>query len=374
MCRFVFACLFLLGLAGAAGAADPIAELQNAFNHNKALRHSQIQLCVAAAGQDLAIEVLDGEVKVRNLIHSGTDVLSPQFSMEILLKAGGPKVHDAVAALRAALAELQKQNPGRKIKLTAALNTPADQAIQAMASGDAEKALACFREGAAQGSAMCQYQLAYCYYAGLAPSTPKDPAKVVEWVSRAAGQGMPEAMNLLGGLYLFEKDYPRDPAKGFEWTLKAAEMDFAPAQSMMGYLLRHGVGTAKDPAKAVAWLRKAIDQGDARALIIMAGCLAEGRGVAKDFAKTKTMLQQAIDQASDDERNTIFALNSQSWLMATCEDSQFLDGRAAVDLAGKALAMIARRTDFERYEPMVMDTLAAAYARRGEYDKAIETQ
>lgn len=374
MSRIVFAWMFLLSLSGAAYAADPLADLQKSLDHNKALRRYQLQVRVIAVAPALAIEVLDGDIKVRNLIRSGTDILSPQFNMAILLQAGGQQVHDAVAALRGELSALQKQHPDRKLQLTAASNTLFDQAYRYLTDGDTAKAIETFRQGAAQGSAFCQHFLGYYYFTGQGTVLQKDPVKAIEWLTRAAKQGMPEAMTCLGTLYIFEKDIPRDYTKGFDWMRQAAEMDFAPAQAMTSYLLMYGLGTAKDPVRAVEWLNKAVAQGDNYGIVVLAQYHMAGKGVPRDFEKARSLYQQVIDRNSADPKESLNALIGLASMLATAEDPRFHDGRKAVELAGKALMMVAANDEYSLYEGLVMDTLAAAYARCGQFDKAVETQ
>jgi len=59
-------------------------------------------------------------------------------------------------------------------------------------------------------------------------------------------------------------------------------------------------------------------------------------------------------------------LNSLAWLLATCKDANYRDGKRAVELALKAVG-----TD---YDPAYMDTLAAAYAEAGRWEEAAKTQ
>ena len=55
------------------------------------------------------------------------------------------------------------------------------------------------------------------------------------------------------------------------------------------------------------------------------------------------------------------------WILATYEDGQLRDGAKAVRLAERACKLV-------NYEvPETLDTLAAAYAEAGQFDKAVET-
>ncbi len=61
-------------------------------------------------------------------------------------------------------------------------------------------------------------------------------------------------------------------------------------------------------------------------------------------------------------------LNNLAWLLATCPVSELRDGPGAVALAEKAVTMRKRK------DPMILDTLAAAYAETGQFAKAISAQ
>ena len=60
------------------------------------------------------------------------------------------------------------------------------------------------------------------------------------------------------------------------------------------------------------------------------------------------------------------AYNGLAWLMATCPDGRYRDGKRAVELAEKALALGDAGS--------ILDTLAAAYAEAGRFQDAIKTQ
>ena len=61
------------------------------------------------------------------------------------------------------------------------------------------------------------------------------------------------------------------------------------------------------------------------------------------------------------------AYNSLAWIFATHQEAQVRNGAEAVRLAERACEL----TDYKA--PPLLDTLAAAYAEAGQFDKAVET-
>jgi tetratricopeptide (TPR) repeat protein len=62
------------------------------------------------------------------------------------------------------------------------------------------------------------------------------------------------------------------------------------------------------------------------------------------------------------------AYNNRAWLRATCPEAKYRDGKAAVDDATKAFEMSGRKGANH------LGTLAAAYAERGDFPRAVEAQ
>lgn len=65
--------------------------------------------------------------------------------------------------------------------------------------------------------------------------------------------------------------------------------------------------------------------------------------------------------------NNTEALNNLAWIYAANENAAFRNGALAVELAGRACALTQNR------EPMLLGTLAAAYAEAGQFDNAVNT-
>ncbi len=68
------------------------------------------------------------------------------------------------------------------------------------------------------------------------------------------------------------------------------------------------------------------------------------------------------------ESGSAESLNDLAWLLATCDDPKVRNGADAVKFAEQAVA----KTD--RKNPMILDTLAAAYAEAGQFDQAVNAQ
>ncbi|SPE60222.1 putative Histone acetyltransferase [Verrucomicrobia bacterium] len=68
------------------------------------------------------------------------------------------------------------------------------------------------------------------------------------------------------------------------------------------------------------------------------------------------------------EQGDVHALNKLAWLLAVCDSAVIRDGTKAVGYAEKAVAATNRKDD------RCLDTLAAAYAEAGHFDKAVSAQ
>ena len=81
-----------------------------------------------------------------------------------------------------------------------------------------------------------------------------------------------------------------------------------------------------------------------------------------EFKKAKDDYEAAVKLNPDLDES----LNGYAWFLATCPDGEFRDGKEAVKLAKKACEFSCGKDWYH------LDTLAAAYAESGDFQKAVE--
>jgi tetratricopeptide (TPR) repeat protein len=64
---------------------------------------------------------------------------------------------------------------------------------------------------------------------------------------------------------------------------------------------------------------------------------------------------------------SVLTMNNLAWLLATCADASVRNGTRAVEIAARADALSGGE------DPLILHTLAAAYAENGQFSQAVET-
>ncbi len=105
---------------------------------------------------------------------------------------------------------------------------------------------------AEQGDVESQFQLGMMYEAGK--RVPRDEAKGLAWIEKAANQGAALASNMLSTIYMGKCD----SQAGFKWKQRAAEQGLANAQGQLGILYATDKIVPQDDIKACAWLTVAL--------------------------------------------------------------------------------------------------------------------
>jgi tetratricopeptide (TPR) repeat protein len=214
---------------------------------------------------------------------------------------------------------------------------------------------------AEKGDAQSQFQLGEAFYFGKL-GVAKDNVEAVKWFRKAAEQNYGPAQYNLGACYNPGEGVAEDDVEAVKWFRKAAEQNYAMAQFNLGACYDKGVGVAEDDVKAVKWYRKAAEQNHAKAQVSLGFCYAHSQGVAKDEVESVKWYRKA---AGGGEASVF---NSLAWHLATSANSAIRDGSNAVVFAEKAVAATNRKS------PADLDTLAAAYAEAGQFEKAGSTE
>jgi TPR repeat protein/serine/threonine protein kinase len=225
---------------------------------------------------------------------------------------------------------------------------------------DPVEAVSWYRKAAEQGGAAGQNNLGWTYQNG--EGVAKNAAEAVKWYRKAAEQGYAAGQNNLGWMYQNGKGVAKNAAEAVKWYRKAADQGYALAQANLGEMYQRGESVAHDPIEAASWFRKAANQGDAVAQANLGKMYSKGEGVAKDLTEALNWFRKAAESGEAE------ALNDVAWFLAVCNDPKIRNGRSAVSFAEKAV------TATNRKEPGLLDTLAAAYAEVGEFEKAVATQ
>jgi tetratricopeptide (TPR) repeat protein len=165
----------------------------------------------------------------------------------------------------------------------------------------------------------------------------------------------PEAMRNLGMLRLGQKRY--DEAIAALSRAVALDPKRAAAHSGLGSAFARRGGRDEEAIRA---LHEAIalDPNDAEAHLTLGNLLEKQRRIPQAIDHYRRAV--ALDARS-------LAANNLAWLLATAKDDSLRDGRQAVIIAE------ALRADRHGDRPEVLDTLAAAYAEAGDFDRAIAT-
>lgn len=234
--------------------------------------------------------------------------------------------------------------------------------VVAFVAPDSKKAFTWYQKAALQGHAQASQVLGLMYQKGdgIAP----DLAAAKRCYQYAADRGLVEAQFALGALYLEGQGGPKDYELAVFWFKRADKKGFPPASIALGNMCATGSGVPKDMKLAFAWFLRAAELGNGDAMLRVAGMYRFGTGVAKDVGISIRWLEEALKEKN---RASFVATNDLSWILATCADESYRDSK-------RALALAETLVQSGGTNPNALDTLAAAYAANGLFEKAIRTQ
>ena len=179
-------------------------------------------------------------------------------------------------------------------------------------------------------------------------------SRLMDWLHGTAGRGDPFAQLMLGTVYVDMKDPAPSLEQARKWLGRAAEAGIAEAQFRLAMIFED-----VSPPRVVDLLSRAARQSHALANETLGEYYYRGITVPRNLRRAITYFQRAVDAGS------ITARNNLAWLLATADDPAHRDGARAVSLI-RPIALYSGRWQY-------LDTLAAAWAAAGEFDKAVAT-
>jgi len=217
-------------------------------------------------------------------------------------------------------------------------------------------------KAAKQKHLRAQHVLGTLYEDGV--GVKKDLTKAAEWYRSSADLGFPLSQHSLAVMYEEGRGVKKDTVKATEWFKKAADQGSAPSQTAYAAKLERGDGVAKSTAKAALWYLKAAQKDFVPAMTRLANLYYTGQGVPVDYRRAGAWYRRAA--RSEDP----WASNNLAWFLSTCPEDNLHNGESAVLLARRALKLVAEvvQSDEQPYE--MIDTMAAALARNGEFKEA----
>lgn len=176
-----------------------------------------------------------------------------------------------------------------------------------------------------------------------------------------ADAGNAVAQSALAHILLGDVGVAPDHAEAFGLYSAAAEAGERSAFAGLAFLYRHGVGTRLDAEREEHWLRRAADAGHADSQYRL-GRLLHARG-----EDDEGVVAEALGWlAAAAESGVAEAAHVAAWIYATTRHDALRDPHRALALAQSAVSW--------RRDANTLDTLAAAQAAQGDFERAVATQ
>ena len=158
---------------------------------------------------------------------------------------------------------------------------------------DDPKARALIDAAAGDGDVLARMWVARAYSRGRL-GYPRDEAKarsiadlLVDAVRRQAGQGVLEAVFLMGTAYDEGLGVAEDPAQAYAWFQQAAAGGHTLAEHNIGNAYAAGRGVTRDDAAAIMWWTKAALKGDAVPQLRLGEAYERGTGTPADLTEAR---------------------------------------------------------------------------------------
>ncbi|HIG40539.1 MAG: tetratricopeptide repeat protein [bacterium] len=258
---------------------------------------------------------------------------------------------DANGLARQDLYQVLKWEPENKLALNhmGLLSEQVDQ--------DYRQAAEYYQQGVALDYAASQVNLANLYVQGL--GIDQNYVRAFSLYEAAAEKRYSLAYLPLGNLYFNGQGTQTNLRVAMELYTQAADAGVVAAHYPLGIASETGKGSNLDLTAARNHYRKAAEGGHAEAQNALGYLYRQGIGVPRNMSEAALWYEKAADQGIVEAKNRL------SWILSGCPTDNVCDGLKALQLAKEALEV--------QPSPGYQDSLAAAYARLGRFDLAINT-
>jgi TPR repeat protein len=187
-----------------------------------------------------------------------------------------------------------------------------------------------------------------------------DPQRAFDYFTQAAKRDAPAGQTALGFLYLSGTGVPKDYGLARQWFERATALKHPPAYAGLAHLYTAGLGVTANPKRAKDLYLAGAALGDITAQLRLADLELKPPTTEARTETALHWLRAAAEQGHPDGQN------GYAWVLATSRFDRLRDGAKALEEAQKATAS-------ER-SASKLDTLAAAFAETGDFEKATATQ
>src|ERR1044071_833981 len=189
-----------------------------------------------------------------------------------------------------------------------------------------------------------------------------DYVEATKWWRKAAHEGDAGAQSDLGWLYTHGRGVETNYVEAAKWYRKSAEQGNSISQHWLGHIYLSGNGVDKDEVEAFKWFRQAAEKGSIAAQGDLGRMYASARGVEQNSEEAIKWYRKAAEAGIPAIQNDF------AWMLATSTNASLRDGGLALQFAQKAV------TTTQRRNAAFLDTLAAAHAEAGNFEKATAIQ
>ena len=207
------------------------------------------------------------------------------------------------------------------------------------------------------------FELGRLYAMGAFGSEKSD--RGLRLIARATELDNPEALLWLGWRHVLGDFVDRDHERAERFFLRAAERDEVAKLEYARFLMHPEVDLGFNE-RAYRWVRQFAKDDNAHAMVLIGDLYARGMHVGKSFRRAGSWFRNAVKAAPDDP----YLVNEVAWRLAVTHLPKLRDERYALEI----MERIMDESEEASRNPAYLDTLAAAYAANGNFERAVAVQ